>query len=70
MMKKFVIFIVVAAVFAAILCGCGGGNASDEIEDSPSFSDFETENDSLVSDSDESNGVVSDENGEWWGIEF
>ncbi len=79
MAKRMVLLIVAVVTLATIFCACKGGNASDETKGNGSVYSSEGESDSQSSDktddsqsseSSDNDGVVSDENGEWWGIEF
>ena len=79
MAKRMVLLIVAVVTLATIFCACKGGNASDETKGNGSVYSSEGESNSQSSDktddsqssgSSDNDGVVSDENGEWWGIEF
>ena len=70
MAKRMVLLIVAVVTLATIFCACKGGNASDETKGNGSVYSSEGESDSQSSESSDNDGVVSDENGEWWGIEF
>ena len=79
MAKRMVLLIVAVVTLATIFCVCKGGNASDETKGNGSVYSSEGESnsqssdktdDSQSSESSDNDGVVSDENGEWWGIEF
>lgn len=79
MAKRMVLLIVAVVTLATIFCACKGGNASDGTKGNGSVYSSEEESNSQSSDktdglqnsgSSDNDGVVSDENGEWWGIEF
>ncbi len=79
MAKRMVLLIVAVVTLATIFCACKGGNASDGTKGNGSVYSSEGESnsrssdktdDSQSSESSDNDGVVSDENGEWWGIEF
>lgn len=79
MAKRMVMFIIAVVILATIFCACKGGNASDETKGNGSVYFSEEENNSQSSDktdgpqnsgSSDNDEVESDENGEWWGIEF
>ena len=79
MAKRMVLLIVAVVTLATIFCACKGGNASDETKGNGSvyYSEGESNSqssdktdDSQSSESSDNDGVVRDENGEWWGIEF
>ena len=65
-----VLLIVAVVTLATIFCACKGGNASDETKGNGSVYSSEGESNLQSSESSDNDGVVSDENGEWWGIEF
>jgi len=79
MAKRMVMLIIAVVILATIFCACNGGNASDETKGNGSVYSSEEESNSQSSDktdgsqnsgSSDNVGVESDENGEWWGIEF
>lgn len=79
MAKRMVLLIVAVVTLATIFCACKGGNASDETKGNGSVYSSEGESnsqssdktdDSQSSESSDNDEVKSDENGEWWGIEF
>lgn len=79
MAKRMVMLIIAVVTLATIFCACKGGNASDGTKGNGSVYSSEGESDSQSSDktdgsqssgSIDNDEVESDENGEWWGIEF
>lgn len=79
MAKRMVMLIIAVVILATIFCACKGGNASDETKGNGSVYSSEEESNSQSSDktddsqnsgSSDNDEVESDENGEWWGIEF
>lgn len=79
MAKRMVMLIIAVVILATISCACEGGNASDETKGNGSVYSSEEESNSQSADktdgsqnsaSSDNDEVESDENGEWWGIEF
>ncbi len=70
MAKRMVMLIIAVVTLATIFCACKGGNASDGTKGNGSVYSSEGESNSQSSESSDNDEVESDENGEWWGIEF
>lgn len=79
MAKRMVMLIIVVVILTTIFCACKISKEPGKPSESTSVSQTETESGSQSSDktdgsqnsgSSDNNEVESDENGEWWGIEF